>query len=95
MNLEIKVHQSRNRHADSNILGEGIIHWPSIGVELRVSIVKGMDGNTIVRWPRRKLTDGRQVFTGRMRTMAATNQIEKAVLAKWTEESKSFGNRSY
>lgn len=72
-------------HHESSILAEGIITWAS-GVELRVSIVRSSDGPPIVRWPRRKLPDGRQVYVGRMNTRQATEQVERAVLTKWHAE---------
>jgi len=82
MNPHVEIFPATPGYHETSILAEAAITWDS-GAEIRVSIVKSHQGPPIVRWPRRKLPDGRQVYVGRMTTKAGTDKVEKAVLAEF------------
>lgn len=68
----------------SNIIGEAVVTWP-MGVQIRLNVVIGREGYALIRWPARKLPNGKMVYMSRMTNEHATRAIEKMVMDEWAK----------
>ena len=66
----------------SNIIGEAVVTWP-MGVQIRLNVVIGREGYALIRWPARKLPNGKMVYMSRMTTPHGTEAVENLVMEEW------------
>jgi hypothetical protein len=86
MTPTIRIHRDIGSDR-SNIIGEAVVTWP-MGAEIRLNIVLGTNGYAIIRWPARKLPNGKMVYQARMTTRDGTEAVEKLVMDAWAKGAK-------